>query len=344
MKKLVYHLMIFVAMTYSVWGEIPTFESVTRLYVATFDRAPDKAGLDYWLHDSFGGHPTLENIAASFFDQPETQRKYPPGTSTREFIRTVYRNLFNRDPDEKGWEYWEDMLTGGNDHGYNPSHGVIPKNLFILAVINGALAPTGDPNDAAILSNKTEVGLAFADAGLNDVALAKEVMAGVGADAESVQRALESVESHSLYFVPDDPMEQRRAYDGKYPGMLANYYAYAALKSDGTVVTWGDPNGGGESSAVAESLRDVKAVYSNMKAFAALKKDGTVVAWGDPTCGGDTSYVMNDLTGIKAVYATQEAFAALKRDGTVVTWGNTESGGDSSVVSDRLNNVIEISS
>ena len=46
-----------------------------------------------------------------------------------------------------------------------------------MAVVNGA---QGD--DAKILSNKTEVGLAFVEAGLNDTAKAKNAMSGVSAD------------------------------------------------------------------------------------------------------------------------------------------------------------------
>ena len=51
-----------------------TREQVAELYVATFNRAPDAEGLDYWVNAS---GLTIEGIAQSFFDQPETQAKYP---------------------------------------------------------------------------------------------------------------------------------------------------------------------------------------------------------------------------------------------------------------------------
>ncbi len=57
-----------------------------------------------------------------------------------------------------------------------------------MTVINGAL---GD--DAVILNNKTDVGLYFAEEGLNDATKAKSVMQGVTADPESVTRAKESL-------------------------------------------------------------------------------------------------------------------------------------------------------
>ena len=46
-----------------------TEQQVAELYVATFNRAPDAAGLAYWVNSAL----TIEEIAQSFFDQPETQ-------------------------------------------------------------------------------------------------------------------------------------------------------------------------------------------------------------------------------------------------------------------------------
>ena len=36
--------------------------------------------------------------------------------------------------------------------------------------------------------------------------------------------------------------------------IVPNYSGYAALKEDGSVVTWGHPQGGGDSSAVSDLL------------------------------------------------------------------------------------------
>ncbi len=172
-KKILLSLLLLTAV---LSATAPTQESITKLYVATFDRAPDASGLAYWLNDS---GLTLEQIAMSFFDQKETQEKYPSGTATSLFIETVYANLFNRAPDAKGLEYWVAELDSGN----------ISRSVFILAVINGAL---GD--DAVILDNKTEVGLYFAKKGLDDTDLAKKVMAIVTADPQSVVDAKKMID------------------------------------------------------------------------------------------------------------------------------------------------------
>ncbi|PNK02283.1 hypothetical protein CEP12_17175, partial [Cylindrospermopsis raciborskii S14] len=73
---------------------------------------------------------------------------------------------------------------------------------------------------------------------------------------------------------------------------VVNGYAFAALKSDGSVVTWGDSTRGGDSRSVSSRLTSgVTQIFSNYYAFAALKSDGSVVTWGDSTWGGDSRSV-----------------------------------------------------
>ncbi len=174
LKRLLMSLLLLTAVLNAT---TPTQENVTKLYVAMFDRAPDSAGLDWWINDS---KLDLEGIAESFFEQEESQIKYPPSTTDEEFIRAVYENLFNRPIDAGGMVYWKKELESGK----------IPRSLFVLAVINGAL---GD--DAKILENKTTVGLAFAEAGLNDAEDAECVLKCVTEDDATVKEGLEKVKA-----------------------------------------------------------------------------------------------------------------------------------------------------
>ncbi len=129
---------------------------------------------------------------------------------------------------------------------------------------------------------------------------------------------------------------------------VPNPTAFAALKSDGSVVTWGWGNDGGDSSTVADQLNsNVSAIYSNEASFAALKNDGSVVTWGTWEMGGNFS-IFDDSegvdipavghvdSGVVEVYSTSSAYAALKSDGSVVTWGWGTDGGDSSGVANQL--------
>jgi hypothetical protein len=65
--------------------------------------------------------------------------------------------------------------------------------------------------------------------------------------------------------------------------IYSNWYAFAALKNNGTVVAWGNPTFGGASPT---GLTDVATIYSNGSVFAALKNDGSVFAWGHTLFGG----------------------------------------------------------
>lgn len=155
-----------------------TQEEVAKLYVATFNRAPDAAGLSYWTNCGL----EIEQISQSFFDQSETQTLYPSGTSNSSFITSVYANLFNRIPDQNGLDYWVSQLDNGN----------ISKQKFILAVINGA-QNTEVSQDATILTNKQTVGLDFVAKNLDDVDFAQSVMATVNATTESVNIACSQI-------------------------------------------------------------------------------------------------------------------------------------------------------
>ena len=57
------------------------------------------------------------------------------------------------------------------------------------------------------------------------------------------------------------------------------WFAFAALKQDGTVEAWGNANYGG--GHVPSGLSGAIAIYSTAGALAALKEYGTVEAWGD---------------------------------------------------------------
>ena len=56
--------------------------------------------------------------------------------------------------------------------------------------------------------------------------------------------------------------------------------AFAAILADGSVVTWGLPQFGGDSSGVQAKLSCVEQIQATERAFAAILEDGSVVTWG----------------------------------------------------------------
>ena len=117
-----------------------------------------------------------------------------------------------------------------------------------------------------------------------------------------------------------------------------------ALKSDGTVWTWGDNfygqlgNGNKTDSAVPSKvagLTSVREIAAGGTHVVVARSDGTVWTWGENLEGqlGNNSYVdstvpvqVSGLTGVVAVAAGLQHSLALKADGTLWAWGYNFSG------------------
>lgn len=86
-------------------------DSVVRLYGATFDRAPDTAGLWYWVDLYRRGMP-LTTLAEHFMTSQEWQTTVgSPDDAT--FVDRLYRNVLDRPADEAGSAYWQGELGRG---------------------------------------------------------------------------------------------------------------------------------------------------------------------------------------------------------------------------------------
>jgi hypothetical protein len=123
--------------------------------------------------------------------------------------------------------------------------------------------------------------------------------------------------------------------------IFANDSSFAALTTDGGVLTWGDSTSGGATyyndylsgafTDVSQQLSSgVKEVFSTGSAFAALKQDGSVITWGENISGGSPTDIQDnadrpvDLQGaVMKIAGTSSAFAALKSNGSVVCWGDS---------------------
>ena len=113
--------------------------------------------------------------------------------------------------------------------------------------------------------------------------------------------------------------------------VYSNFYAFAAIKSNGAVIAWGETVNGGTTPGNVSS--NVVAVYATYSAFAALKTNGSIVAWGGGAGGGvletvDYSTYPNIVANITArvnseviaVFPGNNGFAVLKANGSVVSW------------------------
>ncbi len=132
-------------------------EDITKVYIGYYDRAPDPAGLDYWIGQATKAVDpmSLSQIAASFAVQPESIAKYPYldnplVASATVFVTTIYTNLFNRAPDAAGLAHWVAELAAGKAVGQ-----------MIIDIMSGA-TDSAAGQDLSTLNNKVAVGVDFA--------------------------------------------------------------------------------------------------------------------------------------------------------------------------------------
>jgi hypothetical protein len=126
-------------------------EQITDLYVAYFNRAPDSGGLAYWFKTIYTGEYSLRTIAERFTFEQEYLQAYPSSLANRNFVEQIYLNLFDRNPDTGGWDWWTNEL----DTGHRQRSG------FILDVIEGAYADTSGPEDRTLIDNKHDLSLYY---------------------------------------------------------------------------------------------------------------------------------------------------------------------------------------
>lgn len=132
-------------------------ERLTDLYLAFFGRAPDVTGLEYWQKQSLEGVKSFATISEDFAWSQEAQRLFPSGLSNREFVRSIYQNCFDREPDAGGWDYWTGVLN-------QRANDLSTKGQFVGELILGAYAPTSGPADREMLTNKHDVALYYVNA------------------------------------------------------------------------------------------------------------------------------------------------------------------------------------
>lgn len=80
-----------------------------RLYWAFFLRRPDSSGLTFWLNRYQSGKYSLTTIAQSFATSSEFKNRYG-NVANEEYVKLVYENVFERQPDANGLAYWTGKL------------------------------------------------------------------------------------------------------------------------------------------------------------------------------------------------------------------------------------------
>jgi hypothetical protein len=76
-----------------------------RLYSAVLGRAPDLAGLGFWM-SKMDGSVTLRTAGEHFLSSKEFADVYGTNLTTAQFVDRLYQNVLHRPLDDKGYEFW----------------------------------------------------------------------------------------------------------------------------------------------------------------------------------------------------------------------------------------------
>ncbi|HYD95417.1 MAG TPA: Ig-like domain-containing protein [Noviherbaspirillum sp.] len=156
--------------------------SLIKLYLASFNRAPEKNGLDYWSTQLAAGKP-FSSIVSTVFSLDVVKAIYPDVLPDDAFLTQIYINIFNKLPDKDGLAYWTGRLELGAQ-----------RAQLVMDMINAGLGvPDGTPGKAFIANRfaaaQYAVNVQLDQKASYNVNTLKSAMATVTDDPASVQTA-----------------------------------------------------------------------------------------------------------------------------------------------------------
>ena len=103
---------------------------VERFYRVVLGREADAGGLNTWVSNLVSGKQVGADIARGFIFSPEFTNKH---LNNIEYLTTLYKAFFNRDPDSAGMNIWLDKLATGTPRAEVLDGFLFSKEFEILA-------------------------------------------------------------------------------------------------------------------------------------------------------------------------------------------------------------------
>lgn len=110
------------------------------VYVASFSRAPDFAGLNYWAHDlaalsskGLSNTAAIQEITATMYKAGSQNGEKGSSMSNSAYVDYLYNNVLGRGPDAAGQSWWVNDLNNGS-----------PRDNFLATYLQAALEHQSD--------------------------------------------------------------------------------------------------------------------------------------------------------------------------------------------------------
>ncbi len=156
---------------------------VQKLYVAYFSRPADPAGLTYWANVLQTNPSGYQTMSANFSTSNEYKAVYA-GMDNRAVVAEVYDNLFGRQAEAAGVNYWADLLDR--------------KQISIDNVVT-QIAAGSQNNDRVVYNGKVAVATSFTshvDTNAEKTAYAGTAANQIAIDYLAGVKSLETIAMH----------------------------------------------------------------------------------------------------------------------------------------------------
>ncbi|MDH4396063.1 MAG: DUF4214 domain-containing protein [Limnobacter sp.] len=151
---------------------------IQKIYIAYYGRPADPAGLAFWSQRA--DQQGIQGVINAFGTSQESLDLYGNGPTVL-FVRAIYNQLFNREPDSSGLRYWSDRIDGVST---DPTVSRAQAALFILEGAQDGNPNEGGTPDLTIINKKAAVAEVFTSA----VNTQAEINAYGGSDAAQIAR------------------------------------------------------------------------------------------------------------------------------------------------------------
>lgn len=118
-------------------------EYLAGLYVATYDRAPDASGLNWWLTTGAPGLnaaqiATSPGVIAGFTTANTYYQSTYAGLNNTQFVQAIYQNVLGANGDAGGEAYWIGTLTPGGSVFYADRGAMVAAFVYAALTWDGA--------------------------------------------------------------------------------------------------------------------------------------------------------------------------------------------------------------
>lgn len=200
------------------------WNDVQKAYLAYYGRPGDWAGMNYWSQALEQNGGNLSGIIQGFGNSVESQSLYA-GADYRTMVQKIYQQLFGRDPDASGWDYYVGKLEKKE----------MSLQSIALDVLNGAQG-----SDKALIEAKVGVanlftqrlhdeGADYSYMGEDDAQAARALLAQVDAntDVTAAQAKVDALiaQIHDDVWAELSGYVQDMAFDGSSVFVVGNAFA-----------------------------------------------------------------------------------------------------------------------